>query len=183
MSNGTPREVAFLICLSEAYELAGRKVADSTIMSAAREMAARIPCSDSEIKELFLSAREISDIPTIKTLWKAWSAVCEKRMPQPSSTIEYDAIGNLMRRINYNETLKMFAFKIGKYSDLCHAYSTKRAHDGKNEFIYPSLKHQFDSEVIPFMEKVCGKWLGMNPNDPEHPINKFVYKYRVVNRA
>ena len=181
MVNGTPREAAFLICLSEAYELAGRKVSDSTIMSAAREMAARIPCSDNEIKELFLTCRESCDIPTIKNLWAAWNKMCENRIQEPSRTLEYDSGNRVLRNINFKETLRRFAYKMGLYSDFCHAYQTQKTCDGRREYKYPNLKNDFDGRVIPFMEKVCGKWLGLNPNLPDHPINKFKCNSKIVN--
>lgn len=173
MANGTPREAAFLVCLSEAYELAGRKIADTTIMSAAKEMASRIPCDDKDIKELFVTARELDNIPTIKTLWKAWQIIVENRPPAPSNALSYDAQSALMRKINIRETLRMMACKMGRYKEMCQAYVTQRVGKDCYEYKNPGLKEHFDHEMMPFLEKVCGKWLGENPNMPWHPIQKF----------
>lgn len=173
MVNATPRETAFLICLSEAYELAGRKVADSTIWSAAKEMSARIPCRDDEIKELFAVAKENSDIPTTKALFKAWSYMCETRPVVPSSTLTYDGDSAFLRQINLRMTLSLFAYKIGRYSEFCKAYETQKRADKKYEYKNPNLKLHFDNDVMPFLEKVCGAWLGTNPNHPQHPIRTF----------
>lgn len=173
MANGTPREAAFLVCLSEAYELAGRKVADTTILSAAREMAARIPCDDKDIKELFVTAREMDNIPTIKTLWKAWEVIINNRPPAPSNSLTYDAKAALIRRINVRETLRLLAYRLGRYADMCKAYETQKVGKDQYEYKNPGLKQHFDHEMLPFLEKVCGKWLGENPNMPWHPIQKF----------
>ena len=173
MVNATPRETAFLICLSESYELAGRKVSDSTIISAAREMAERIPCRDEEIKELFAVAKEYNDIPTVKTLWKAWQNICDSRPVVPSATLTYDGDNAFLRRINYRLTLALFAYKIGRYAEFCKAYETQKMPDKSFVFKNPNLKDHFDHEVIPFLEKVCGRWIGTNPNHPDHPIRSF----------
>lgn len=171
MPSGTPREAAFLVCLSEAYELAGRKMSDTTILSAAKEMAARIPCADNEIKELFAKAREYSDIPTLKVLWKAMDYINENRVLQPSNTISYDKQNRLIRRINIDEALRIMCIKMNKYADLCHAHSVEKI-NGKYEYKYPGLKHDFDSEMMPLLEKICGNMLGQNPYDPDHPVQK-----------
>ena len=173
MSNGTPREAAFLVCLSEAYELAGRKMSDSTLVSAAKEMAARIPCPDNDIKELFVTAREYSDIPTIRTLWKAWDAIKENRCCDPSSTLSYDRQTANLRRINVMETLRLLAWKCGRYHKMMEAYLTIKVTKDKWEYKNPGLKHQFDSEMYPLMEKICGNRLGDNPFSPDHPIQKY----------
>lgn len=172
MVNGTPREAAFLICLSEAYELAGRKVSDTTIMSAAREMAARIPCADSEIKELFVTAREIDNIPTIKVLWKAMDIINANRKVEPSNAIAYDKFNAMMRRINIQETIKMYAERIGRYNDYINAYATQKGINGKACFKNPEQKAAFDREIMPAVKSICGEWYGMSPKDPGHPVNK-----------
>lgn len=172
MPSGTPREAAFLVCLSEAYELAGRKMSDTTILSAAKEMAARIPCADNEIKELFAKAREYSDIPTLKVLWKAMEWINENRVVTPSSTLGFDKQSSLIRRINVDEALRILCIKIGKYADLCTAYVHEKI-NGKYVYKYPNLKHDFDNEMMPLLEKICGNKLGDNPYDPNHPIQRY----------
>lgn len=174
MHNGTPREVAFLVCLSEAYELAGKKMADSTILSAAKEMASRIPCPDNEIKELFVTAREIDNIPTIKTLWKAWNVINDNRVVTPSNAIAYDSNSALMRKLNIQKTMDLLCWHIGKYAQLCTAYCTQKVGKDKYEYKNPGLKHQFDSEIFPMLEQICGEHLGENPNHPNHPIQVFI---------
>lgn len=172
MANGTPREIAFLVCLSEAYELAGRKMADTTIISAAKEMAARIPCRDDEIKELFAVAREYSDIPTLKVLFKAMDVINERRPVIPSSALPFDKENGIKRRINCRETLKLLSIKLGRYADFCTAYSYEKI-NGKYQYKNPNLKNAFDADMMPTLERICGNRLGDNPNDPTHPIRLY----------
>lgn len=173
VSNATPREMAFLVCLSESYELAGRKVADTTIISAAKDMSSRIPCADNEIKELFLTAREFSDIPTTKTLWKAWNYINDNRPPAPKTVLTYDVSAAIVRKVNIAMTLQILAHKLNRDAEYIKAYATELGPNGQRVSKYPGLKHDFDSQVIPFMHKICGNWLGQNPNDPHHPIQRY----------
>lgn len=168
----TPREAMFLVCLSQAYELSGRKVSDSTIITAAKEMAERIDCRDDEIKELFAKAREYNDIPTTKTLLKALDYIDANRRLVPSSSLTYDSKSRIIRKVNARETLKKLAWKLGRYAEMCTAYETEK-NNGKYIFKNPGLKNKFDSEMCPLMEEICGGTIGMNPNDPTHPIQRW----------
>lgn len=74
-------------------------------------------------------------------------------------------------RINVHESLKMLAVKTGKYATFCRAYAMKKVGENNYEYVNPKLKYDFDSDMMPLLESICGPTLGENPKNPNHPLN------------
>ena len=77
-----------------------------------------------------------------------------------------------LRQININRALTILAIKMGKYSDMCRAYVHVKD-NGRWVWANPELKWNFDSEMMPLLERICGSSLGENPDQPNHPIQKW----------
>lgn len=75
----------------------------------------------------------------------------------------------LVRRINIDLALNILSWKTGKYTAKCEAYRRKKINDVW-VWACPDLKYDFDSEMMPLLEAICGNRLGDNPNLPDHPI-------------
>lgn len=76
----------------------------------------------------------------------------------------------LKRIINVREAMRILAIKTGKYAAFCRAYSRRKVADGVYELVYPNLKNDFDSDMMPLLDAVCQGTLGDNPNHPMHPV-------------
>ena len=79
----------------------------------------------------------------------------------------------LRRNINIRESLKMLSRKCSKYSDMCRAYARTKFADGKWDWTFPKLHDDFEREMMPLLEQICGDRLGENPNDPSHPLYRW----------
>lgn len=74
-------------------------------------------------------------------------------------------------RINVHESLKMLSVKMGKYATFCRAYAMKKVGENNYEYVNPKLKYDFDADMKPMLQEICGSRLGENPKNPNHPIN------------
>lgn len=81
-------------------------------------------------------------------------------------------------RINVHESLKMLAVKTGKYATFCRAYARRKVDEKRYEYVNPKLKYDFDADLMPLLESICGPMLGENPHDPRHPVRNWKGGYR-----
>lgn len=84
----------------------------------------------------------------------------------------------IQRNVNVREAMKVLAIKTGKYALMCRAYSMKKVDDRHYELVNPKLKYDFDSEMMPLLESICGPTLGENPHHPNHPVRTWKGGYR-----
>ena len=84
-------------------------------------------------------------------------------------------IDELKRTINIRETIKLYLIAIGRYSDFIRSYARNRDGSWVNPMLHNSTSSQHEHIVM----QICGKWWGINPNNPEHPMRTFFNKHFV----
>lgn len=119
--------------LTYSYAQAARSISSESIVNVSENLARDLGFSDeAEVREAFRRAREVSDIPTQRTLSEA---LRNARAERPKAAVQFDAGASavtdgrrirawlpdnpVMREINANEAVKNLAIAKGEYDSLC----------------------------------------------------------------
>ena len=79
----------------------------------------------------------------------------------------------MQRNMNRRECIRLFSVLIDRYFDFVNAYESFRGTTkGVRINANPLAKDAFDREILPMVERLCGKWYteGWSPVTLPHPV-------------
>lgn len=105
-SDLTAREQAVLAYLFNCYQLAGRSISESILVTAAINFSKSLKCSDSLLPRVFEKAQEMADIPTLRVVLEAEKIVMQNLPKRPALEFKQDPPSSHDRRKNYERALE-----------------------------------------------------------------------------